>query len=533
MGAAPVDGPPNYTRDAARVKTEARRLRVTLGWGCRRGRFAPTLARSSNANARSRPCPPVRAPPPNGDLTTAPIPALVRRLAVPAAIGFFFNTMFNVVDTYFAGRLSTEALAALSLSFPVFFMLVAVGGGFATGTTALIGHALGGGDRRHASLIAAQGVALSVGLGLVVSALGYAAAPPLFRALGAEGAYLDICLQYMRVILLAGVLVFGVHMLNAVLNAQGDTRTFRDALILASVLNVFLDPWLMFGGLGVPPLGIAGLALATVIAQSFSVVLMARRAWRSGLLHRSSGARWRPEGAVMAAIARQGLPAGGSMMTMALGVFVITWFLGSFSREAVAAYGVATRIEQILLLPAIGLNVATLALAAQNGGARRFDRVRQAIRTALGAGAVLTIGGGVVLFLAAGPLMDLFTDDQAVIAVGAHYLRIAAFLEFAYVILFINTSALQGLKRPALALWLGLGRQIVAPVLVFGLATRVWNVGLDGIWWGIFGITWAAALAAVFLARREVAHAERLAHVQHTAGGDQPAGSVHVGSSPA
>jgi Na+-driven multidrug efflux pump len=212
---------------------------------------------------------------------------------------------------------------------------------------------------------------------------------------------------------------------------------------------------------------------------------------------------------------------------MAVGVFVITWFLGGFSRAAVAAYGVATRIEQILLLPAIGLNVATLALAAQNGGARRFDRVRQAVRTALAAGAVLTLGGGVLLLLLARPLMDFFTDDPAVIAIGAHYLRIAAFVEFAYVILFINTSALQGLKRPALALWLGLGRQIVAPVIIFGLATRVLDVGLDGIWWGIFGITWAAALTAVVLARREVAHAERLA------GAAAPEGSIHAGDTAA
>lgn len=461
------------------------------------------------------------------DLTTTPIPALVRRLAVPAAIGFFFNTMFNVVDTYFAGRLSTEALAALSLSFPVFFMLVAVGGGFATGTTALIGHALGAGDRRRAALIASQGLVLAVGLGLVVSALGYLVAPGLYRVLGADGAYLDICLAYIRVILPGGVLIFGVHMLNAVLNAQGDTRTFRDALITACLLNVVLDPWFMFGGLGLPAMGVAGLALATVVAQMFSVALMSRRAWRSGLLHRSAGARWRPDRSVMAAIARQGLPAGGSMMTMAVGVFVITWFLGGFSRDTVAAYGVATRIEQILLLPAIGLNVATLALAAQNGGARRFDRVRQTVRTALAAGAVLTIGGGVLLLLLARPLMDIFTDDPAVIAIGAHYLRIAALAEFAYVILFINTSALQGLKRPALALWLGLGRQIVAPIIVFGLATRVWHVGLDGIWWGIFGITWTAALTAVVLARREVAHAERLA------GAPAPEGIAHAGITPA
>ena len=461
------------------------------------------------------------------DLTTGPVPALVRRLALPAALGFFFNTMFNVVDTYFAGRLSTEALAALALSFPVFFLVFAVGSGFATGTTALVGHALGAGDRPRAALVGAQGLVLALAAGVLVAAAGYVALPPLYRALGAQGDYLALCLAYMRVILPGSVVIFSIHMLNALLNAQGDTRTFRDALLMACVLNIGLDPWFMFGGLGVPALGVAGLALATVVAQLCTAVLMVRRVRHTGLLRRGGGARWRPQPPVLAAIARQGLPAGASMMTVGLGIFLITWFLSGFSKQAVAAYGVATRIEQITLLPGIGLNVATLALAAQNGGARRFDRVRQAVRAALAAGAVLSAVGSTLLLLGGRRLMGVFAHDPEVVATGARYLAIAAFLQFAYTLLYVNSSALQGLKRPALALWLNLGRQIVAPLLVFGLATRVWHLGLGAIWWGIFGITWAAALAAAVLARREVAHAERLA------GGTVPAGSAHVGTTPA
>jgi Na+-driven multidrug efflux pump len=173
-------------------------------------------------------------------------------------------------------------------------------------------------------------------------------------------------------------------------------------------------------------------------------------------------------------------------------------------QEAVAAYGVATRIEQIILLPTIGLNVAALTLAAQNAGAGLYDRVRQAVRTALLYGALVATVGAVAMFLAARPLMDLFTDDPAVVAIGAHYLRIAAFLEYAYVLLFVNGSALQGLKRPQLALWLGLFRQVVAPVTFFWLTTEVLGLGLPGIWWTIFAVNWIAALVAVRLARREV-----------------------------
>jgi MATE family, multidrug efflux pump len=443
------------------------------------------------------------------DLTTAPIPVLIRRLAIPASVGFFFNTMYNVVDTFWAGKLSTDALAALSLSFPVFFVLLAMGSGFSTGATALIGNALGRGDRREAARTASQGLVLTIPLAILVMVVGYTTTPALFRLLGASDEYLKICLEYMFVILGGTGVVLLFYMINGVLNAQGDMRSFRDYLIVATVLNIILDPWFMFGGFGLPAMGVRGIAAATVLMQAGGVVFLLIRVRRTGLLFRSEGAHWTPDRRVMRAIVGQGIPASLNMMTVALGIFIITYFLSEFGQVAVAAYGVATRIEQIVLLPTIGLNGATLTLAAQNGGGGLFDRVRLVIRKALIYGAGMTLIGSVLLFFGAAPLMKLFTTDAEVVAIGAHYLRIAAFIQFAYVILFVNTSALQGLKKPAFALWLGLYRQLVAPFALFWLATRVWDLGLNGIWIGIFAITWSAAAAAIVLARREVNQAAR------------------------
>ena len=308
-----------------------------------------------------------------GDLTTAPIPVLIRRLAIPASIGFFFNTMYNVVDTYWAGRLSTDALAALSLSFPVFFVLLAMGSGFSTGATALIGNALGAGNRREAALTASQGVILCLLAGTVVMVIGYLSVPSLFRLLGAREEYLQICLDYMMVILAGTWIVMTVYMLNGILNAQGDMKSFRDYLIVATVANIVLDPWFMFGGFGVPAMGVKGIAFATILVQVFGFIFLGRRARKTGLLFRSEGAHWTPDRRVLRAILGQGIPASLNMMTVAVGVFIITYFLSKFGQSVVAAYGVATRIEQIVLLPALGLNIAVLTLVAQNSGAGRFD----------------------------------------------------------------------------------------------------------------------------------------------------------------
>jgi putative MATE family efflux protein len=438
------------------------------------------------------------------NLTVDPIPALIRKLAIPSSVGMFFNTMYNVVDTYYAGRMSTDALAALSLTFPIFFILLAMGMGFSTGATALIGNALGRGDKQEASLTASQGLILSILLTAVVMTTGYIAAPSLFRLLGATDQYLDMCLQYINVILAGCGMTLFVFMFNGILNAQGDTHSFRDYLIVATVANIILDPWFMYGGFGLPAMGVRGIAAATVLVQVGGATFLGLRARRTGVLFRSSGARWRPDRRVLRAIIGQGVPASLNMMTVALGIFIITYFLSGFGQNTVAAYGAATRIEQIVLLPALGLNVAALTLAAQNSGAGRFDRVRSTVRYALLYGAGVMVLGAAIVFFGAGPLMRLFSKDPEVVAIGVRYLRIAAFIEHAYVFLFINTSLLQGLKKPAFALWIGLYRQLIMPAALFYLVTQVLDIGLIGIWWGIFVITWSAALVAVFFARKEV-----------------------------
>ena len=135
------------------------------------------------------------------DILNDPIPVLVRRLAVPASVGFFFNTMYNVVDTYFAGRISTDSLAALSLSFPIFFIMIALGTGISQGTTALIANALGAGDPRRAHLYLVQAFLFGVLLSIVLTLAGLLSAPFLFKVLGAKDGYLAISLQYMNTLL--------------------------------------------------------------------------------------------------------------------------------------------------------------------------------------------------------------------------------------------------------------------------------------------------------------------------------------------
>lgn len=409
--------------------------------------------------------------------------------------------MFNVIDTYFAGLISTQALAALSLSFPVFFIIIAFGGGISTGTTTLIATALGAGDHARARTFAIQGIAFGLILSLTVTALGLTASPALFRLLGATGHYLSMCLEYMNTIFAGSVFFIMNHMLNAILNALGDTRSFRNFLIAGCILNAGLDPWFIYGGLGVPALGVMGLALATVVVQMSGSIYLAYKVSRSELACESCLEEIMPEAHAFREIFAQGFPTSLNSVSVGVGIFVITYFISIFGKEAVAAYGVATRVEQILLLPTIGLSIATVTMAAQNNGARMFSRIFETVRTALVYGGVFMALGTVALLVFAGQLMGLFTHDATVIAVGTTYLRIAAFILYAYVVLYVNVSALQGLKRPGYGLVIGVIRQIALPVALFPLFAEVFSMGLMGIWTGIFVINWGAAIFTYFYAR--------------------------------
>ncbi len=436
------------------------------------------------------------------DLTVGSIPVLVRRLAIPASVGFFFNTMYNVVDTFYAGLVSTQALAALSLSFPVFFLIIAFAYGLSTGATALISNLLGAGKREEAVKYTAQTIVYATILSIALTIFGFLSAPFLFRLLGASKDYLSMSLDYINVIYYGAIFFVLSFILNAPLNAVGNTKPYRNFLIFGFFLNLILNPLFMFGWIGFPALGLSGIALATVVIEILGCVYLGYNLVKSDLINAGTVKFLLPEPKAFKQLTQQGFPASMNMVTVAVGVFVITYFVSRFGKEAVAAYGIATRIEQIALLPTIGLNIATLSMVGQNIGAKKCDRVKETLNTTLKYGAFVVLFGTFFLLIFSKQLMGLFAKDAVVVEIGSTYLKIAAFLLWSYVIMFINISALQGMKRPMFALWVGLGRQIVAPIALFSLFVYVIDTGLLGIWWGIFGINWTAAIISMVYARR-------------------------------
>jgi putative MATE family efflux protein len=435
-------------------------------------------------------------------ITSGPIPLLVRRIALPSATAMAAQTVFNLTNSYWAGTWSTEALAALATAFPVFFTIIAATFGFSQGTAALVSHELGAGRPEEARRVWAHAIGLALLAGLVIAGAGAVTAPALSALLGARGVVLDLTLVYLVPLLASAPLFLLAAVANAALTATGDTRSLRDAVLTTTAVNVGLVPVLMYGIGGVPALGVAGIAASHVVVQIAQLAWLAGRASRIPFVAGLRRTLPEPDLRLAARVLAQVVPNTLTLMTTGVGLAIVTGFVGRYGPAAVAAYGIALRIEQLVLLPALGLNAATVALVGQNLGAGRIDRVRRAAATTLGSGVVVMILGALLVFLFRRSLLALFTNDEAVLSLGALYLGFAVLAFPAYAIVVLGAGVLQGLRRPVPALWVGIGRHLLAPPLVLWSFDVGLGLGFAGIALAVPTVAWASAAASGFLVVR-------------------------------
>ena len=420
------------------------------------------------------------------NLSTGSLAEHFLHLAVPAGIGMLFTTLYNVVDVFFAGLIGTDAQAGLAISFQAFFIFITFGFGLSAAMTALVGNAIGAKDDSAACQIAVRGI----GFGLLISALLIVVAvwlgPLLIKLVSTEGAYREAGTRYFMVLLVSipsFVMSFGI---NGLLQSQGDTVSMQRAQIGAFFANIGFNPLLVFGLPGVwGGMGFDGIAVATVISQTGVMIYVGRQLFRTELMAGWQLADLRPRLTTSRAIAGQMLPTTMTMMVMMTAGFIVQYYLKTFGTAAVAAYGVALRVEQLFLLPVFGLTGALLPIVAQNYGAGEMERTREALFTCWKYGFIFMAVACPVLFFAAPLLMRLFTSDADVIRIGVSYLRVDGFILPIYMMLFAINSFLQALKRPIWSLWIGIYRQSFGVAFFSWVYVYLLDFGVIGVWFGI------------------------------------------------
>lgn len=438
-------------------------------------------------------------------LTTGPIKSHIRAIAVPASISFFFSTMLNIVDTYWAGFISTQALAALTLSFPLYFMILSFVSGLATGATALISNAVGAGDEKNIKLMTAQVLSFSICTYCILTPFCLWVSPWLFSILGASGDYLKMTVDFMNVIFIGSLFFYLGYSANSILLAHGNSRCMRNYSIGSCMLNFILDPWFLYGGFGLPPLGLRGIALATATVMFLGFFYMIYEVAKRGYLTDLKLSHFIPRLKIFGMIAKQSLPASLNLMMIGLRIFLVTYFVAFFGPDTVAGYGIGLRIEQFFLLPTIGLRIAALAIVAQNNGAKFLDRIRETINKSTLYGLALVSTGSILMIIIPENLAKIFSNKEPVIHVAGNYLWVMGWASWSYVFLSILEASLQGMKRPFFPFFAGIMRQIILPLGAFYLLAIEWGVGLNSLWWSLFAISWSFVLIVWLYLQRVLA----------------------------
>jgi len=426
--------------------------------------------------------------PPKAELTEGPVRAHLVALTVPMIWGIAAIMSLNLVDTWFVAQLGEQELAAMSFTFPVTFTLVSLGIGLMAGTASVISRVLGEGHIDRVRRLTTDAALLGTLLAAVLTAIGLLTVDEVFRLLGAGEDILPLIRDYM-VTWYAGFFFFLVPMIGlGAVRATGDSKLQRNIMVAAALVNLVLDPLLIFGLAGLPRLELQGAALATVIARalSFFAGYWALHYRKQLVAHSLPAAQellssWRR-------VLHVGLPAAGTNMIIPLTTGVIVALLAGYGSHAVAGFGAATRIEQIVLVPYLALSSMIGPFVGQNLGAGRHARIGEAL--ALSARFCLVSGLVIALLLAllAGPLMGQFADHGEVIDVGMLYLWIVP-LSFgpAGMVMVVN-AMFNGLGRPLPGVAVSMLRMLGLYIPLAWLLSR---------WWGPAGGVTAAAAANI------------------------------------
>ena len=432
------------------------------------------------------------------DLLKDNIPKLVRKLAVPAMVGTLFQTLYNVVDTLYAGRINPEALSALSKSFPIYFIIIATSIGVTVAGTSLIGNSIGEKDNKKTLNYFSHIIYYGILISIFITFLGLYFSERVFFLMGSTEEVASLGLEYTNIIYSGSFLFILVVSLNSLLHAEGDTKTYRNVLVISFLLNIILNPILIFGFLFIPAFGVKGIGIATIISQLVSFLIILFKVLKNERLRNISKEYLVPKFLFFKNIFFQSMPISVSICGYALAAAIIFTYVGQSGEYAVAGYGVGTRIEQVVLLPILGINTAIISIIAQNYGANNLIRIKETYFTAIKYAFIIMITAGTLVFLSASIITSFFSNDPEVIEYGKRYLKISAFVLPAYPVFFLSNGFFMALKKSENAMISNFFRNVLNPVAVFYIAKNI-NASFETFFWLWVGINWFFSITYFFI----------------------------------
>jgi len=416
------------------------------------------------------------------DLTQGSIPRLLIRFSIPMLLGSLFHVAYSFINAIWVGKfLGPESLAAVTVSFPVMFTLIAIGGGLSLATNILISQRFGAKDFAEVRRIVDSSTVLMGGISMVLTIVGIGLSDTILKLMGTPLDILPLASHYLKITFLGLPMIFGMFLTRNMLQGIGDSKTPLKFMAASLLLTAILDPLLMFGWLGFPKLGLNGTAWAMLISQTLGMLgiyLYLRHkknlvALRFMTLQMDWSTAW--------VTIRLGIPSAIQQSLVSMGMVFITSIVNHFGVNAAAAFGAVSRIDQLAFMPAMTFGMAISSLAGQNIGAKQFSRVQVLFRWGCLWSGGVTVLASILVVSMPQFLLHIFLDDHVIIQIGVHYLRIVGGCYIFFAIMFASNGIINGAGHTLVTTIISLiGLWIVRVPLAHFLAHRIGDE--TGIW---------------------------------------------------
>ena len=425
------------------------------------------------------------------DLTEGNITKTIIVTSLPMVAALLLQTSFNIVDAIYVGRISAEAIAAVSLAFPIMFFIYAIGGGIGIGATSLIARFIGANEVEKADNVAEHALLVGAILGVIFTILGIILGRPLLALMGADS-LLDLSSNYLNIIFLGTLFTMIFMISNSIFRGEGDTKTPMKFMIIATIANIILDPIFIF----LLNMGVKGAAIATVISNILGCASII-----TGFVKGKSSIKIRPryfhfDFKILKNIFKIGIPSSLAQISMSVSAFVMMAIVATFGPHAIAAFGIVSRLDSVAVLPALGLMMAVIPIIGQNMGAKKFDRAEQTTYKTAWIAALFSGLVGLLLFSFPKLFIMMFNTDSQVIDYGVSYLRIVP-LTFAFIGINIAIAgAFLGTGNAITSLFFTLLRVFILVIPLSIVFAFVFDMGLIGVWWSVFASIIISAISS-------------------------------------
>ena len=435
--------------------------------------------------------------------TEGPIGTALVRFAIPVMLGNLLQTGFQLTDAFWVGRLGAAAVAAVSLNMPVMFLVIAAGAGLGIAGAMLCAQYAGAKQQDMVNHVAAQTMMMVALTSVVFAAGGYVLAPHLLRWLGVAPDVYENALGFMRMSFFGVIFVFLYAMFQALMRGVGQMRMPLVILVCMVALNFVLDPLLIYGAGPLPPLGVMGAALATLLTQGLAavagIVLLFRG--RNGI--RLSWRNLRPDPAYIKRAFLLGLPGSVELSARGLGPMAMSFLVAGFGTQTLAAYGVGANVLQFITVPAMALSMSVSTLVGQNIGAGHMGRAERAAIMGIQIGLALLTLVGIAVFIFAPAVVAFFVpSDPGVIAEGVRFIRIMCLTWGGIGVQLCIVSAFRASGNMVAAMLVAVVSQCIFQLPLAYVLAKMTPLHVEGIWWSFPIANVATAIvAALWFAR--------------------------------